>query len=51
MTAAAFQFLLLALQALPSLVSAGNSLVTEVEALMTQLKLFQSQNRDPTATE
>jgi len=51
MTAAAFQYLLLALQALPSLVTAGNSVVTEVETLITQLKLFQSQNRDPTAAE
>lgn len=51
MSAAAVQFLILALQALPALLAAGASASVEIGNLVTQVKLFQSENRDPTAQE
>jgi hypothetical protein len=51
MSALVLQYLLTALSALPALVAAGGELATEIGALQTQLKLFQSQNRDPTVAE
>lgn len=51
MSPAVLQYILLALQALPSIIAAGGQLATEVAALQAQLQLFATENRDPTATE
>jgi hypothetical protein len=51
MTPLVLQYVLMALQALPSLVAAGNSINAEVQTLQAQLKLFAAENRDPSPSE
>ena len=45
------QYVLMALQALPALVTAGADLAAEVQGLQAQIRLFASENRDPTSSE
>ena len=45
------QFLAAALQALPTVIATVDQAKAEIEALAAQLRLFQTQNRDPTAAE
>lgn len=51
MSVAAIQYILAALQLLPTLISAGTTVEAAVSGLSAQLKLFQSENRDPNAAE
>lgn len=51
MSAAVLQFILLAIQALPSIIEAGGELATEAANLAAMIKTFQTENRDPTAGE
>ena len=51
MSVAAIQYILAALQLLPTLISAGTTVEVAVSGLAAQLKLFQSENRDPNAAE
>lgn len=51
MSALTLQFVLAALQMLPSLVAAGTTVTTAVSQLTAQLQLFHSENRDPSAAE
>lgn len=45
------QFVMAALQALPVALADAATIKAEVDGLLAQLKLFQSQNRDPTPEE
>lgn len=45
------QFVMAALQAMPSAIQAGSTIETQIANLTAQLNLFKTENRDPTAAE
>lgn len=51
MSPLAIQFLLAGLQSLPALVATGANLAQQVQSLMSQMQMFQAENRDPTPAE
>jgi hypothetical protein len=51
MSVVLFQYITSYLTALPALLQGGANLVIEIEALVSQLNMFQAQNRDPSPEE